>query len=111
MNDSVELLADLSPMAAVVVIAGVLASVITQLVKRPEWTAGRAQLVAVALSALLGVAAYIVSGFAVGVPDSVVDVVTSAVLIIAGVAVMSRAAYAVIGHALPTRSASQELRE
>lgn len=111
MNEAVATLSELSPLAAVVIIAGVLASVFTQLVKRPWWSQGRTQLVAVAASVVLGGAAYIVSGVAVGVPESVVGTVSSAVLIIAGVAVMSRAVYAVLGHALPARDGSSQLRE
>lgn len=111
MNEAVATLSELSPLAAVVIIAGVLTSVFTQLVKRPWWSQGRTQLVAVAASVVLGGAAYIVSGVAVGVPDSIVGTVSSAVLIIAGVAVMSRAVYAVLGHALPARDGSPQLRE
>ncbi|WP_193118432.1 hypothetical protein [Brachybacterium tyrofermentans] len=110
MNEAVSTLSELSPLAAVVLIAGVLASVFTQLVKQPWWPQGRTQLVAVAASVVLGVVAYVVSGVAVGVPDSAVAAVSSGVLFIAGVAVMSRAVYAVMGHALPSREGATHRR-
>lgn len=111
MNEAVATLSELSPLAAIVIIAGVAASVLTQLVKRPWWPQGRTQLVAVAVSVALGAAAYVVSGVAVGVPESAVDAVSAAVLIIAGVAVMARAVYSVVGHALPSRDGSPKPRE
>ena len=36
MNDAISAVADLSPIAAVIVIGGVVASILTQLAKRPE---------------------------------------------------------------------------
>lgn len=101
MNDELAQVADLSPLAAVVIIAGVAASAITQWTKRPSWSKQRAQVVAIVIAVVLGAVAYIVAGVAGVFPPSVVEAVSTGVVVIAGVAIMSRAAYSLIGHAIP----------
>lgn len=101
MNEELALLAELSPLAAVVIIAGVAASALTQWAKRPSWTKARAQGVALVIALVVGLLAYIVAGVASVFPASFVDVVSTAAVVIAGVAVMSRGAYSLIGHAIP----------
>lgn len=101
MTEELALLAELSPLAAVVIIGGIAASALTQWAKRPSWTKGRAQTVALGIAVVLGVVAYIVAGVATVFPPSVVEVVSTGVVVVAGVAIMSRGAYALIGHAIP----------
>lgn len=101
MDEALAQIAGLSPLAAVVVLTGLAASIVTQLVKRPGWSKGRVQVIALVVSVVLGVLAYVVSGVATVFPASAVDAVSTGVVVAAGVAVMSRAAYALIGHAMP----------
>lgn len=101
MNEAIQSLADLSPLAAIVIIAGVAATVLTQVAKRSRWTKGQTEAVALGISGVLGVAAYIVSGLTGVFPASFVEAVSTGLVIIAGVAVTSRAAYALLGHAIP----------
>lgn len=101
MNDALTAIADLTPIAAVVIIAGVAASALTQWAKRPGWTKQHAQRIALGIAVGVGVLAYVVSGVATVFPASVVEVVSTGVVTVAGVAIMSRAAYAIIGHAMP----------
>lgn len=101
MIETIQTVSELSPIAAIVILAGVAATILTQIAKRPGWTAARSQTVALAVSVVLGLVAYVVSGVATVFPDSFVDVVSTAVVVIAGVALMSRAAYALLGRAVP----------
>lgn len=101
MTEAIESVADLSPLAAIVVIAGLAAMIITQGVKRTYWTKGQAEVAALVVSAVIGLTAYIVSGLAGVFPPSVVEAVSTAVVVIAAVALTSRAAYAIVGRAIP----------
>lgn len=105
MTEAITTLTDLSPLAAVVIIAGVLASISTQVAKRGAWSKGTVELVAVAISVVLGLTAYIVAGVSGVFPASLVSGVSTAAVVIAGVAVTSRAVYALIGHAVPDAKA------
>ena len=100
MNDTITEVAALTPVAAMLVIAAVASTVITQLAKRPGATRRQTQTMALTVSTVLGAIAYVISGVAVGVPASVVDVVSSVVVFIAGVVLMARAIYAVLGYAV-----------
>lgn len=101
MTEAIQTVSELSPLAAIVVIAGLAATIITQVAKRPGMTKGRAQLLAAGVSVVLGAAAYIVSGIAGVFPASVVEVVSTGVIVIAAVALTSRAAYSIVGRAIP----------
>ncbi|MFE7605791.1 hypothetical protein ACFU1Q_11575 [Brachybacterium paraconglomeratum] len=101
MIDTIQTVAELTPIAAIIILAGVAATILTQIAKRPGWTAARSQAAALAVSVVLGLVAYVVSGVATVFPDSFVEVVSTAVVVIAGVALMSRAAYALLGRAVP----------
>lgn len=101
MNDALAALTDLTPIAAIVIIAGVMATILTQLAKRPSWGPQRAQLLAIGISIVLGLAAYIVSGLTTVFPTTLVEAVSTAVIVIAGVAVASRVAYTLVGRAVP----------
>ncbi|WP_152353339.1 hypothetical protein [Brachybacterium subflavum] len=101
MSEALASLADMSPIGAVVVILGVVASVLVQVAKRAHWSKSTTQLVAVGIATVLGIVAVIVSGVVVGIPGGLTDKVSVAVVIVAAVAVASRAAYAIIGQAIP----------
>lgn len=101
MTEAIQAVAELSPLAAIVIIAGVAATIITQAVKKKYMTKQRAQLVALIVSIVVGTLAYIVSGVAGVFPASFVGVVSTAVVVIAAVALTSRAAYAILGRAIP----------
>lgn len=101
MSEALASLADMSPIAAVVVILGVVASVLVQIAKRAHWSKSTTQLVAVGIAVVLGLVAVIVSGVVAGIPGGLTDKVSVAVVIVAAVAVASRAAYAIIGQAIP----------
>lgn len=97
-------LAELSPIPALVVIAGVCATALTQLAKQPGWTKARVQRVALGISVVLGALAYVLSG-AAALPETFVQAVATLVLVVAGVAIASRAAYSLLGHAIPDGTA------
>lgn len=101
MTEAIQTVSELSPLAAIVIIAGLAATIITQVAKRPGMTKARAQLLAAGISIVLGAAAYIVSGIAGVFPPSVVEVVSTGVIVIAAVALTSRAAYSIVGRAIP----------
>lgn len=101
MIETIQTVSELTPIAAIIILAGVAATILTQIAKRPTWTAARSQVAALAVSVVLGVLAYVVSGIATVFPDSFVEVVSTAVVVIAGVALMSRAAYGLLGRAVP----------
>lgn len=101
MTETIQTVSELTPIAAIIIIAGVAATVLTQITKRPGWTAARSQAAALAVSVVLGLLAYVVSGVATVFPGSFVEIVSTAVVVIAGVALMSRAAYALLGRAVP----------
>lgn len=101
MTEAIQTVSELSPLAAIVVIAGLAATIITQVAKRPGMTKARAQLLAAGVSVVLGAAAYIVSGIAGVFPPSVVETVSTGVIVIAAVALTSRAAYSIVGRAIP----------
>ena len=101
MNDALETIAGLTPLGAVMVLGGVAATALTQAAKRPGWTKARTERVAVGIAVVIGTVAYVVSGLATVFPPSAVEVVSTGVVLVAGVAVMSRAAYAMLGHAIP----------
>lgn len=101
MIETIQTIAELTPIAAIIIIAGVASTILTQIAKRPAWTAARSQAAALAVSVVLGLVAYVVSGVATVFPDSFVEVVSTAVVVIAGVALMSRAAYGLLGRAVP----------
>lgn len=101
MNDALETIAGLTPLGAVMVLGGVAATALTQAAKRPGWTKACTERVAVGIAVVIGTVAYVVSGLATVFPPSAVEVVSTGVVLVAGVAVMSRAAYAMLGHAIP----------
>lgn len=101
MTEAIETISTLSPLAAVVILAGVAAMALTQAAKQPTMTKGRVQALAIGVSVVLGTLAYIVSGVATVFPTGVVEVVSTGVVVVAGVALTSRAAYSLLGRAIP----------
>lgn len=101
MTEAIQSISELSPLAAVIVIAGVAATILTQLAKQPGWSRARAQGAAVGVSVVLGTIGYIVSGVTGVFPPSVVEVVSTGVMVVAAVALTSRAAYSLLGRAIP----------
>ena len=101
MTEAIETVATLSPLAAVVIIAGVAAMALTQAAKQPSMTKARVQALSVGVSIVLGTIAYIVSGVAAVFPPTVVEAVSTGVVVVAGVALTSRAAYSLLGRAIP----------
>lgn len=101
MTEAIETISTLSPIAAVVIIAGVAAMALTQAAKQPTMTKARTQALAVGISAVLGTLAYIVSGVATVFPDTVVQAVSTGVVVVAAVAITSRVAYGMVGRAIP----------
>ena len=101
MTEAIETISSLSPLAAVVIIAGVAAMAITQAAKQPSMTKARVQALSVGVSIVLGTIAYIVSGVAAVFPPTVVEAVSTGVVVVAGVALTSRAAYSLLGRAIP----------
>lgn len=101
MTEAIETISSLSPLAAVVIIAGVAAMALTQAAKQPTMTKGRVQALSVGVSIVLGTLAYIVSGVAAVFPPTVVEAVSTGVVVVAGVALTSRAAYSLLGRAIP----------
>ena len=68
MTEAIETISSLSPLAAVVIIAGVAAMALTQAAKQPSMTKARVQALSVGVSIVLGTIAYIVSGVAAVFP-------------------------------------------
>ena len=101
MTEAIETISTLSPLAAVVILAGVAAMALTQAAKQPSMTKGRVQALSVGVSVVLGTLAYIVSGVAAVFPPTVVEAVSTGVVVVAGVALTSRAAYSLLGRAIP----------
>ncbi len=83
------------------IIAGIAATILTQLLKQKTMDARTAQAVALLVSVVLGAAAVIVSGVTGVMPASLVEFVSTAVIIIAAVASCSRAAYSLLGRVIP----------
>ena len=101
MTEAIASLTDLTPIGAVLVIASLLAVGITQTAKQQAWSKARTQLVAAAVAGILGLLAAVVLGLITGIPDSIVQVVSSILLSIAAVLVLARALYAALGYVLP----------
>lgn len=101
MTEELTRLADLTPIGAILVIAALAQVAITQIAKQQTWTKQRTQAVAAALAGALGLLAAIVSGLIVGIPDSVIQVVSSILLSIAAVAVLGKTLYGVLRYVIP----------
>lgn len=101
MTEAIASLADLTPIGGVLVIASLLAVGITQIAKQQSWTKARTQFVAAGVAGILGLLAAIVLGLITGIPDSIVQVVSSILLSIAAVLVLARALYGVLGYVIP----------
>lgn len=101
MNDAIASLSDLTPVGAVLVIASLLSVAITQAAKQQSWSKSRTQLVAAGVAGVLGLAAAVVLGLIGGIPDSIVQIVSSILLSVAAVLVLARALYGVLGYAIP----------
>ncbi|GAA1714341.1 hypothetical protein [Brachybacterium phenoliresistens] len=101
MTEAIALLADLTPIGAILTIAAVLSVGLTQAAKQQRWTKQRTQLVALAISAVLGALAALVLGLIAGVPESVIEAVSAVLLSIAAVLVLARVLYGALGYAIP----------
>lgn len=101
MTEAIETISTLSPLAAVVIISGIAEMGITQAAKHPKMSKARTQALSVGISGALSSVAYIVSGVATVFPGSVVQAVSTGVLVVASVVVTSRVAYSLLGRAIP----------
>lgn len=101
MNEALAQLAGLTPIGAILVIAALAQVAITQIAKQQTWTKQRTQTVAVVIAGVLGLLAAVVSGLIVGIPESVIQVVSSILLSIAAVAVLGKVLYGVLGYVIP----------
>lgn len=91
----------LTPIGAILVLAAVLQVGIVQLAKDQSWSKKRTQRVSVAVAATLGLLAAVVLGMIAGIPDSIVQIVSSILLSIAAVAVLGQGLYKIVGYAIP----------
>lgn len=101
MTEAIATIQTLTPIGAVLVIAAVLQVGITQAAKQQSWTKQRTQTIAVAVAGVLGLLAAVVLGFIAGIPDSVVQIVSTILLAIAAVLVLGKALYGVLGYVIP----------
>lgn len=101
MTDTITTATQLTPIGAVLVLAALAQVAIVQAAKQRSWSKARAQGTAAGVAALLGLAAAIVLGLITGIPDSIVQIVSSILLSIAAVAVLGQALYKTIGHTIP----------
>lgn len=102
MTEAITQIQALTPLGAIIILAGVAASILTQVLKQPGMTKGRRQLVSITSAVVLGIIAYVVLlGTGAGIPATWVEALSTGVVIIAGVALMSRAAYALLGRTVP----------
>lgn len=100
MTEELAALAGLTPIGAILVIAALAQVIITQLAKQQSWTKQKSQNVAAALAGVLGLLAAIVAGLIVGIPDSIIQVVSSILVSIAAVAVLGKGLYGVLGYVI-----------
>lgn len=101
MNDAITAATELTPIGAVLVLAALAQVAIVQIAKDRSWTKARAQRVSAIVAAVLGLAAAVVLGMITGIPDSVVQIVSTILLSIAAVAVLGQALYKGLGYAIP----------
>ena len=87
MSEELAFLTDLTPIGAVLVLAALAQVAIVQIAKDRSWSKARAQRVSAIVAAVLGLAAAVVLGMITGIPDSVVQIVSTILLSIAAVAV------------------------
>lgn len=95
----------LTPIGAVLVLAALAQVVLVQTAKQQAWSKTTTQRVSAAVAAVLGIAAAVVLGMIAGIPDSIVQIVSSLLLSIAAVAVLGQGLYKVIGYAVPDGTA------
>ena len=88
MNDAITAATELTPIGAVLVLAALAQVAIVQIAKDRSWSKARAQRVSAIVAAVLGLAAAVVLGMITGIPDSVVQIVSTILLSIAAVAVL-----------------------
>lgn len=91
----------LTPIGAVLVLAALAQVAIVQTAKQEAWTKTTTQRVSIIVAAVLGLAAAVVLGLIAGIPDSVIQIVSSILLSVAAVAVLGQGLYKVIGYAIP----------
>jgi predicted benzoate:H+ symporter BenE len=92
---------ELTPIGAVLVLAAAATVIITQLAKQRAWTKQTTQLVSAGTAAVLGLAAAVVLGMIAGIPDSIIQIVSSILLSIAAVALLAQGLYKVMGYVVP----------
>lgn len=107
MNDAITAATELTPIGAVLVLAALAQVAIVQIAKDRSWSKARAQRVSAIVAAVLGLAAAVVLGMITGIPDSVVQIVSTILLSIAAVAVLGQALYKGLGYAIPDGRAEQ----
>ncbi|WP_087485571.1 hypothetical protein [Brachybacterium massiliense] len=91
----------LTPIGAVLVLAALAQVAIVQAAKDQAWSKKRTQRVSIIVAAVLGLVAAVVLGMITGLPDSVIQIVSSILLSVAAVAVLGQGLYKVIGYAIP----------
>lgn len=101
MTDVIATATALTPIGAILVLAALAQVVLVQTAKQQAWSKTTTQRVSAAVAAVLGIAAAVVLGMIAGIPDSIVQIVSSILLSIAAVAVLGQGLYKVIGYAIP----------
>lgn len=101
MNDAITAATELTPIGAVLVLAALAQVAIVQVAKDRSRSKSRSQPVSAIVAAVLGLAAAVVLGMITGIPDSVVQIVSTVLLSIAAVAVLGQALYKGLGYAIP----------
>jgi hypothetical protein len=93
--------AALTPIGAVLVLAALAQVVLVQTSKQQAWSKTTTQRVSAAVAAVVGIAAAVLLGMIAGIPDSIVQIVSSILLSIAAVAVLGQGLYKIVGYAIP----------
>ena len=105
MTDVIATATALTPIGAILVLAAVLQVGIVQTAKQQSWSKTKTQRVSVAVATVLGLLAAVVLGMIAGIPDSIVQIVSSILLSIAAVAVLGQGLYKIVGYAIPDGTA------
>lgn len=95
----------LTPIGAILVLAAVLQVGIIQTAKQQSWSKTKTQRISVAIATVLGLLAAVVLGMIAGIPDSIVQIVSSILLSVAAVAVLGQGLYKIVGYAIPDGTA------
>lgn len=101
MTETITTATELTPIGAVLVLAALATVIITQAAKQQAWSKQRTQAIAAGVAGILGLAAAVVLGLITGIPDSIIQIVSSILLSIAAVALLAQGLYRVMGYVIP----------